>query len=121
MGNTCQLEYEKLPPNLDHPEDLKAKMHPEEVSEYKKGVKDKAMANMKFIGNLYLRRLLAVQVISGVVHDLLSSDENIPEEYKVECACELLTTVGYTLESTGQGETLMAKFCARLLDLKRAS
>merc|ERR1712050_680874 len=43
------------------------------------------------------------------------------EEHKVECALELLQNVGYTLESTQQGEALMTKFSARLLDLKCVS
>merc|ERR1712050_524604 len=99
----------------------KANMEPEEVSDYRKKSKDRALANMKFIGNLYLRSLLAAKVISGVVHDLLTSDENVPEEHKVECAIELLTNVGYTLESSHQGEALMQRFSARLTDLKNAS
>merc|ERR1712190_620051 len=119
--NTCQLEYEKLPAKLDPSEEEKENMQLEELDEYKKERKDKAMANMKFIGNLYIRRLLAVKVINEIIHDLLSDTESNPEEYKVECACELLTTVGYTLEANGQGEALMTKFCARLVDLKRAS
>merc|ERR1712110_823464 len=98
----------------------------EELSLFKKNIKDKAMANMKFIGQLYLRSLLAAKVVSGVIHDLLSSDPEavpakIPEEYKVECACAILENVGFTLEATTQGEVLMQKFAARLMDLKRAT
>jgi len=119
--NTCQVEFENLPVVLDPSAEERQGMEAEEVNLWRKKAKDRALANMKFIGHLYLRSLLAAKVISGVVHDLLTSDENIPEEHKVECACELLQNVGYTLESTQQGEALMQKFSARLLDLKRAA
>merc|ERR1711972_1160187 len=68
----------------------------------------------------------AAKVVSGVIHDLLSSDPEavpakIPEEYKIECACAILENVGFTLEATTQGQVLMQKFIARLMDLKRAT
>jgi hypothetical protein len=94
-------------------------MEEPEINEFRKKAKDRALANMKFIGNLYLRSLLAAKVIGGVLHDLLISAENIPEQ-QVECACELLQNVGCALESTHQGEALMQKFSARLLHLKLA-
>jgi len=119
--NTCQVEFENLPVTLEPSPEERAKMEAEDVDEWKKRIKSRALNNMKFIGHLYLRSLLAAKVISGVVHDLLTSDESIPEEHKVECAVELLQNVGYTLESTPQGEALMAKFSARLMDLKRAT
>jgi len=119
LVNTCQIEFESLPASLDPPADKKIKMVPEEVQEFQKKCKDRALANMKFIGHLYLRRLLAAKIISEVVHDLLTHDDGIPEEHKVECALELLQNVGYTLEKTPQGEALITKFASRLMDLKR--
>merc|ERR1711920_8311 len=93
--NTCQLEYEALPATLDPPAENKENMIQEEVDDFRKPIKGRALANMKFIGNLYLRGLLATKVISTIIHDLLSGDDNLPKEYKVECACALLTHVGY--------------------------
>merc|ERR1712083_484256 len=71
--NTCQCEFEGLPSSLDPPLDEKAEMLPEEIQEYRKKQKDRALANMKFIGNLFLRDLLAAKVATQVLRDLLSS------------------------------------------------
>lgn len=116
--NTCQEEFEGLPTTLEPPQEEKDQMHPGEIAEYQKKIKDRARANMKFIGKLYLRELLAARVICDVLHDLLRGDENLPEEHKVECAIELMTNVGYTLEKSYQME--MQKFSARMIDLKSA-
>lgn len=83
--------------------------------------KDKMLANMKFIGHLFLRQLLAVKVIGQVVHDLIGIKEagEFPEEHMIECVCELLQAIGYTLDETVHGKNLMDSFAARLKDLAR--
>lgn len=81
--------------------------------------KDKMLANMKFIGNLFLRQLLAVKVIGQVVYDLIGIKETPPEEHMIECVCELLKAIGHTLDDTGKGKELMTAFAHRLLDLKK--
>ena len=60
------------------------------------------LANMKFIGNLFLRQLLAVKVIGQVVHDLVGIKEGnaLPEEHMIECVCELLQAIGFTLDDS---------------------
>jgi len=78
------------------------------------------LANMKFIGNLFLRQLLAVKVIGQVVHDLIGLKEGLPEEHMIECVCELLRAIGFTLDNTPHGKMLMSQFAARLVDLKRS-
>mmetsp|Transcript_128213 Transcript_128213/g.273393 ORF Transcript_128213/g.273393 Transcript_128213/m.273393 type:complete len:359 (-) Transcript_128213:37-1113(-) len=73
---------------------------------------------MKFIGNLFLRQLLAVKVIGQVIHDLIGLKQCLPEEHMIECVCELLQAIGYTLDATSHGKMLMSQFSARLVDLK---
>merc|ERR1719282_2076253 len=92
-------------------------MSPEELQKKRKE-KDKAKANMKFIGNLFLRQLLAVKVIGQVVYELIGIKDSPPEEHKIECVCELLKAIGHTLDDTGKGKELMSAFACRLLDLK---
>eukprot|EP00438_Fugacium_kawagutii_P015395 Skav225155 [mRNA] locus=scaffold1056:303579:304109:- [translate_table: standard] len=99
--------------------------------------KGKMLANIKFIGNLFLRQLLAVKVIGQavfapvcvkgtmfkrmlhsmfvirfvcqlslgawkVVHDLVGIKEGnaLPEEHMIECVCELLQAIGFTLDES---------------------
>jgi len=123
--NTCQEEFENLPITLDPSADeqVRQKMMAEDIEIYRKKTKDKALANMKFIGHLYLRQMLAGKIVDRIVHSLLSredTEQGVPQEHMVECACTLLAIVGYVLEQTSHGRAMVAKFCRRLLDLKSA-
>jgi len=119
--NTCQLEFERLPATLDVPVDQKANMSQDEVTEYQMAQKKKFLANMKFIGNLFLRKLLSIKVMGSIVEDLIGRvGSTLPEEHKIECVCELLQAIGYTIDSMPQGSDLMSQFCARLVSLKSA-
>lgn len=121
--NTCQNEFETLPTTFEPSEEEKIKVPPEELKLEMKRRKDKTLANMKFIGNLFLRQLLAVKVIGQVVHDLVGikdgTDNQLPEEHQIECVCELLQAIGFTLDGTPHGKLLMNQFSARLVDLRR--
>jgi hypothetical protein len=117
--NTVQNEFESLPSSFEPtPEEL-ASCSGEELRLEMKRRKDKMLANMKFIGNLFLRQLLAVKVIGQVVHDLIGIKESLPEEHMIECVCQLLEAIGFTLDGTSHGKQLMTQFSARLQDLKR--
>ncbi|CAE7433958.1 unnamed protein product [Symbiodinium microadriaticum] len=119
--NTVQNEFESLPTTFEPTdEDRKKFESTEDLNLEMKKRKGKMLANMKFIGNLFLRQLLAVKVIGQVVHDLIGikqGENPLPEEHMIECVCELLQAIGYTLDETQQGESLMNSFAARLKDL----
>ncbi|CAE7233373.1 unnamed protein product [Symbiodinium natans] len=119
--NTVQNEFESLPTTFEpSDEDRKKFENPEDLNIEMKKRKGKMLANMKFIGNLFLRQLLAVKVIGQVVHDLIGikqGENPLPEEHMIECVCELLQAIGFTLDETQQGESLMNSFAARLKDL----
>jgi hypothetical protein len=117
--NTCQHEFESLPMSLEPAEEERSMLSADGLRLFLKQRKDKVLANMKFIGNLFLRQLLAVKVVGRVVHDLIGIKEDLPQEHMIECACELLQAIGYTLDHTEQGSLLMGQFAARLRDLKR--
>jgi hypothetical protein len=118
--NTCQNEFEQLPTTFEATEEEKNQYAAGALNVILKKRKDKMLANMKFIGNLFLRQLLAVKVIGQVVHDLVGIREAgvLPEEHMIECVCELLQSIGHTLENTTHGKMLMSQFSARLQDLK---
>ena len=81
-----------------------------------------SIANMKFIGHLFLRHLLSVKVVSSVIQDLLSTEAALetPHEHKVECLIELVETIGYTLESLPPGQQALAQVCGRLMELLKS-
>mmetsp|Transcript_15947 Transcript_15947/g.42143 ORF Transcript_15947/g.42143 Transcript_15947/m.42143 type:complete len:1094 (+) Transcript_15947:192-3473(+) len=117
--NTCQNEFESLPSTFEPTAEERVTINKDELRLEMKRRKEKILANMKFIGNLFLRQLLAVKVIGQVVHDLIGIKDALPEEHMIECVCELLEAIGHTLDGTSHGKQLMTQFSARLQDLRR--
>ncbi|CDJ49129.1 MIF4G domain-containing protein, related [Eimeria brunetti] len=58
--------------------------------------KNRVLGNMRFIGELFLRRALSPNVLNDVVHALVfsSKEDQFPDEHFIECLTELLTTDG---------------------------
>jgi hypothetical protein len=117
--NTCQTEFENLPTSFEPTEEEKQRHSPDELRLEIGRKKGKVLANMKFIGNLFLRQLLAVKVIGQVVHDLIGIKDAPIEEHMIECVCELLQAIGFSLDNTPQGKILVTQFLHRLMDLKK--
>jgi len=119
--NTCQNEFEALPAILKMSTEELEGLDAAEIDFQKKKRKDRVLSNMKFIGHLFLRQLLSAKIIGSVIQDLTSCDQAdvLPEEPMIECICELLSNIGYTLESTPVGKAAVTAVCGRLLDLKK--
>mmetsp|Transcript_65035 Transcript_65035/g.209521 ORF Transcript_65035/g.209521 Transcript_65035/m.209521 type:complete len:833 (-) Transcript_65035:126-2624(-) len=119
--NICQAEFESLPTSLTPSEEELARYDAEELEFRRKKTKDRVLANMKLIGHLFLRQLLSAKVIGSVIQELTLCDdaERLPEEHVIECAVELLMSIGYTLESLPVGKKALTQVCGRLLDLKQ--
>jgi len=124
--NVCQSEFEAMPKTIaPTPEEAaeQAGMDPEEIRFRENKKKATFLANMKFIGNLFLRTLLTTKIIAGVMQDLMMCEESadkVPEEHVVECVCELLSTIGYTLENQRIGHEAITQVCGKMLELKLA-
>eukprot|EP00392_Amoebophrya_sp_AT5.2_P015053 g15243.t1 len=96
----CQMKFETLQTDMDG-EDLDASLSERERAQELAKRKKQAITNMRFIGQLFLRQLLSVKVITSVAEDLIAMDDGkSPKEYEIECACELMQNIGYTWEST---------------------
>ncbi|CAJ1337549.1 unnamed protein product [Effrenium voratum] len=119
--NICQSEFEQLLTSGDVTEEEKAKLDHEEIDFLRKKRKDRMRANMKFIGHLFLRQLLSAKVIGSVICELVLCEqvEDLPEEHALECACELLLAIGYTMENMAAGQTALTSVCGRLKDLMK--
>jgi hypothetical protein len=105
--NMCQNEFESLPELLDPTQQEKQKA--------------KALALMRFIGNLFLRGMLAVKVIVEVVHDLIRVKPAPIEEHLIECACELMKVSmrpgRFSLNNTKRNK-LVTGFSRRLIFIR---
>lgn len=109
--NTCQQEYERMPRWLKEASDRDRK--PSGAS--------KAVALIRFLGSLFVRRLAATRVIGTVLQDLIGAEETAtPEELEIDCACELLIVVGSALEANTQGKQLVEVIAKRLTDIKES-
>jgi len=118
--NTCQSEFESLNDILAFSEEELKTMDVPEQEHQRKKRKGRVLANMKFIGKLFLASLLSAKIIGSVIQELTNCDraDEMPQEPMVECICELLTTIGYTLEMTPVGKASLVSVCGRLKDLK---
>merc|ERR1712194_204249 len=89
------------------------------------GRRKRALTNMKFIGQLFLRTLLSKTVIFSVITELLQMKEEsegknaIVPEFKLECLLELFSTAGYTLEEINKNDNLFQSFFSRLIFVKQ--
>ena len=116
--NTCQNVFESLPISFEPTDAEISRIPAEDLHIELNKRKDKMSATMKFIGNLFLRQLLAVKTIGQVVHDLVGTRETLPEEHAILCVCELLQAIGHTLDGTSHGKLLRSQFSQRLMELK---
>jgi hypothetical protein len=118
--NSCQNEFESLSSTLTFSAEALDGLDAEGVQALKKKRKDRVLANMRFIGQLFLRELLSAKIMGSVIQDLSTCDKAdlFPEEPMVECICELLTTIGYTLDASPVGKKALSTVCSRLKELK---
>jgi len=117
--NICQNEFEDLLASSDASKDEKAECQDEELEALRKNRRERMRANMKFIGHLFLRQLLSAKVIGSIICELVLFEEAdvLPEEHALDCACELLLAIGYTLETMPAGQVALKLACQLLQDL----
>lgn len=103
--NACQNEFER---------------YRAMVGEDDRGRKERARANIQFIGELFLRNLLACKVLSQLIDSLLLS-KDVLKEFDLELVLQLLSTVGHTLEQHVLGQKVLShcrRFLTSLTELK---
>uniref|UniRef100_A0A7S2L2P2 MIF4G domain-containing protein n=1 Tax=Zooxanthella nutricula TaxID=1333877 RepID=A0A7S2L2P2_9DINO len=114
----CQREFEGLLADLEAKD---AEVHDlEELEHLRKQRRERLRANVRLIGHLFLRKLLATKVVGRLALELTNcnAEDQPPEEHAVESACELLLSVGYTLELHPAGAEVLECVCARMQRLK---
>jgi len=80
-------------------------------------VANRLVALVSFIGQLYIRGLVAGRVMSQVVHDLIGIGDCQPHECLVRSACELILVIGKSFDADKRCSMLMTQFLARLSTL----
>ena len=102
--STCQEDFESFPRSLDPIQKDKQMAH--------------CLASVKFIGHLFLRQMLSVKIIGQVLWDLIGGVAHI-EEHRIECACELLKVIVFSLDHARHGPIFVTEVLGRLVDLKK--
>lgn len=113
----CQYEFEDLLQRFEPENQVEA----EDAAEVRKKCKDRLIANIKFIGHLFLRQLLSAKVVGSVSKELALCGAPVgqrPEEHALECVCELLMSIGFTLDASPTGSQVVQEVCDRLRELK---
>jgi len=121
--NFCQSEFETMlqTDSLELTEEETKGLEADEIQFKLSARKQRILANMKFIGHLFLRQLLTARIIGSVMQDLAMCNEadKLPPEHVLECITELLNNIGYTLDSMSAGKEAIKQVCGRLMDLKQ--
>jgi len=117
--SVCQREFEGLLAAMDG-DGTAGTQDQEELEHLRNERRNRLRANVRLIGHLFLRKLLATKVVGQLCCELTNchNQEHVPEEHAIECACELLMSVGYTLESNSNGAAIVQKVCERMRHLK---
>jgi len=120
--NVCQNEFDGISKdNLELSEAEVEGKDKDEVDFMKNKKKQRCLATMKFIGELFLTKMLTARIIGQVIQDLAGCQDMAvnPPEHVLECICTLLNSIGYTLDNMPAGHESMTQVCGRLLDLKQ--
>lgn len=123
LVGVCHAEFEALRTRYKETlEETASCEDPEEIEFEIKKTKDKMLASMSLIGNLFLRGLMSASAIAAVVTDLVSARDGAlaPADYEVECVCELLKSVGATLQADASSELVIVAAFRRLAELRKA-
>jgi len=78
----------------------------------------RVLGNMKFIGQLYLRRVLTHKIPKKVIDRLIFETKH-PEAHNVECVAMLLHNIGSTLESNDVSRQHLGEYMARMTELEK--
>ena len=87
---------------------------PEELEEAAQRLSKRKKANIKFVGQLFIRRLLSAGIMHRIFVALLRGPSDSPPAVDVEVLCELLETVGKAIDQTEEGRLKMDEHFSKL-------
>ena len=96
---------------------------PEEKEELLMKIVRRKKANIKFVGQLFLNKVLSERIMASVLNALIHFDNAAyrPPEIDIEVACELLMTVGEKIDAKPEGVQFQEIVFNRLKELANES
>ncbi|KAK8650473.1 hypothetical protein V6N13_140111 [Hibiscus sabdariffa] len=99
--NKCQEEFEKGEREQEEAnkveEEGEAKQSEEEREEKRIKARRRMLGNIRFIGELYKKKMLTERIMHECIKKLLGEYEN-PDEEDVEALCKLMSTIGEMID-----------------------
>lgn len=114
--NKCQVEFETPPPMPDN-------ISVEEKMDLERRQRSRQLGNIKFIGELFKRKMLTEKIMHEVIKRLLlgipPQETHQPTDEEIEVLCRLLKTVGQQLDRP-QAATYMDHYFVRIRALQQS-
>lgn len=125
--NTCQEEFEGAAAQratIIAEIDAEPNISEEEKEFRMRKVKLRTLGNIRLIGELYKEKMIMEKILHACVTDLLGignqekgKKQELPPEENIEALCNLLTTVGKTLDCSVRSKPLLEGYFSRLTAL----
>jgi translation initiation factor 4G len=117
--NTCQEEFEGAGKAR---EELRTIENEAEKNSATKRVKVRTMGNIKLIGELFKKKMIAEKILHACVSDLLGPPKTEPPEENIEALCNLLATVGKEMDASPKlPKQMMEMYFARIKALSESN
>ncbi|OII75937.1 Mif4g domain-containing protein [Cryptosporidium andersoni] len=115
----CEYEFKNLPKNMrPTEEEIELYGNEELVIKYRK-LKVHVLGIIRLIGELFIRKMFPMRSLNELVFDLVMLQEH-PDEYAIECLCQLIMTTGYYLDSNEKSQMIVDQWFGRLKELQKS-
>ncbi|KAK6590915.1 asparagine-rich protein [Cryptosporidium xiaoi] len=114
----CEHEFKNLPRNMTPTDEEREAYDSEEIEIICRKRKLHVLGIIRLIGELFIRRMFPMRSLNELVFDLVMTQEK-PDEYAIECLCQLIMTTGYYLDSNEKSQMIVDQWFGRLKELQR--
>ncbi|KAJ1608356.1 eIF4G eukaryotic initiation factor 4 and Nic domain-containing protein [Cryptosporidium canis] len=116
----CEQEFKNMPRNMTPTEEERDKYDSDELAILYRKRKLHVLGIIRLIGELFIRKMFPMRSLNELVFDLVMIQEN-PDEYAIECLCQLIMTTGYYLDSNEKSQMIVDQWFGRLRELQNTS
>ncbi|KAH8581770.1 eIF4G eukaryotic initiation factor 4 [Cryptosporidium sp. chipmunk genotype I] len=116
----CEQEFKNMPRNMTPTDEEREKYDSEELAILYRKRKLHVLGIIRLIGELFIRKMFPMRSLNELVFDLVMIQES-PDEYAIECLCQLIMTTGYYLDSNEKSQMIVDQWFGRLRELQNTS
>ncbi|KAF7457484.1 Mif4g domain-containing protein, partial [Cryptosporidium felis] len=116
----CEQEFKNMPRNMTPTEEERQQYDSEELNILYRKRKLHVLGIIRLIGELFIRKMFPMRSLNELVFDLVMIQES-PDEYAIECLCQLIMTTGYYLDSNEKSRMIVDQWFGRLKELQNTT